>query len=328
MAAEIGFARRQSPARARKMLGLAQALTNEMVHTLAALADGTTSEYRAQLVAAEFGCLSPADRMIADEEIGPKLAGLGDARSRHAAAGIAGRLDPEAVLAKIRGAIADRRVSIRPAPDTMLRLSAVLPLASGMAAFCALRRAADLCRATADDRTQDQFMADELVARLINAAASPHGGVADPAGSCPSTNLNSETGSVAEPTDPSAGVADPVTSDDSPANSSPVSTTIAAQPGGQTGCDDYGATHSPGGAIDLQLINPPAGAANGCSTTTTNPSMSPGTGRSPPPWPDTSSVAPKLPRCSCGGCSPIRTPGSWSRWTPAPGTSPRGPAGS
>ncbi len=77
VAAEIGLARHQSPSRARKMLGLAQALTLEMPCTLAALADGTTSEYRAQLIAQEFGCLSAADRMIADQEIGPKLAGSG-----------------------------------------------------------------------------------------------------------------------------------------------------------------------------------------------------------------------------------------------------------
>ncbi len=64
VAAEIGPARRQSPNRARKMLGLAQALTLEMPCTLAALADGTTSEYRAQLIAQEFGCLSAADRII------------------------------------------------------------------------------------------------------------------------------------------------------------------------------------------------------------------------------------------------------------------------
>ena len=177
VAAEIGLARHQSPHRARRMLGLAQALTTEMPCTLAALAAGTTSEYRAELIAQEFGCLTPADRMAADREIGPKLAGLGDLRSRHAAAGIAGRLDPATVLAKIRGAVADRRVSIRPAPDTMLRLSALLPLTSGMAAFFALRRCADLGRAEGDERSRDQFMADELVARLTNPPAGAANGI-------------------------------------------------------------------------------------------------------------------------------------------------------
>ncbi len=115
VAAEIGLARHRSPNRARKMLGLAQALTLEMPCTLAALADGTTSEYRAQLIAQEFGCVSaadPDDRGPGDRaetgrvrnvsnSVGYTGRWVGDARSRHAAAGIAGRLDPAAVLAKI-----------------------------------------------------------------------------------------------------------------------------------------------------------------------------------------------------------------------------------
>ena len=236
--AEIAFARRQSPARARKMLGLAHALTTEMPCTLAALADGTTSEYRAQLVAAEFGCLSSRDRIAADREIGPKLAWLGDLRSRHAAAGIAGRLDPEAVLAKIRGAVADRRVSIRPAQDTMVRLSALLPLAPGMSAFCALRRAADLDRAEGDDRSHDQFMADELVSRLTN----------PPAGAA-----NGMTADISVPADPPAGAPDPAESDTS-AGSGPAAGPASAESPTVTGCDAYGAAYSPGGAIDLHLV--------------------------------------------------------------------------
>ena len=238
VAAEIGFARRQSPNRARRMLGLAQALTTDMPHTLAALADGTTSEYRVQLIAAEFGCLSSTDRMIADEEIGPKLAGLGDARSRHAAAGIAARLDPEAVLAKIRGAVTDRRVSIRPAPDTMLRLSALVPVTTGMAAFFALQRAADLARCEGDLRSRDQYMADELIARLIDPPTDPPAGVA-----------NGIKAVTDPPTDPPAGEADP----NPPAGDADgmPSTNDPAEP---TGCDAYGAPLGPSGTIDLQLV--------------------------------------------------------------------------
>lgn len=51
-----------------------------------------------------------------------------------------GRLNPAEVLAKIRGTVSDRRVSIRPAPDTMLRFSALQPLGPGIGAFFALRR--------------------------------------------------------------------------------------------------------------------------------------------------------------------------------------------
>ena len=275
VAAEIGFARHESPARARRMLGLAQALTADMPATLAALAAGATSEYRAQLVAQEFGCLGADDRKVADREIGPQLAGLGDLRSRHAAAGIAARLDPEAVLAKIRGAVADRRVSIRPAPDTMLRLSALLPLAGGMAAYFALCRHAEHEAATGcvDGRTRDQVMADELVARLTNppagvandpAAAVAEGmtptdapaGAAAPAAPSPSTAAADGSGSAttSRTADGDADITESVCADDpaDPGPSAPADhASVSAAP---TGCDDYGAPHAPGGAVDLQLI--------------------------------------------------------------------------
>ena len=252
------------------MLGLAQALTSDMPATLAALAAGATSEYRAQLVAQEFGCLSADDRKVADREIGPQLAGLGDLRSRHAAAGIAARLDPEAVLAKIRGAVADRRVSIRPAPDTMLRLSALLPLAGGMAAFFALCRHAEHGVATGDvdGRTRDQVMADELVARLSNPPAGAANGIDTPTNP-PAGAANG----IDTPTNPPAGAANGI---DTPTNppagaANGIDTPTNPPAGAANGIDTP--TNPPAGAangIDTPT-NPPAGAANGIDTPTNPP---------------------------------------------------------
>lgn len=59
-----------------------------------------------------------------------------------------------------------RRVSIRPAPDTMAWLSAYLAVEQGAACWAALRRAADAAKAAGDRRTRDQIMADTLVERL------------------------------------------------------------------------------------------------------------------------------------------------------------------
>ena len=280
VAAEIGLARHESPARARRMLGLAQALTGDMPATLAALADGATSEYRAQLVAQEFGCLSADDRRVADREIGPRLAGLGDLRSRCAAAGIAARLDPEAVLAKIRGAVADRRVSIRPAPDTMVRLSALLPLVGGIAVYKSLCEYADSGRACGDERSRNQIMADELVARLTNPAAAvangmtpptnppagaandPRAGGADPAtpgpsatvGAAPTSTTANTSDGVTDPSAdiPAAAVFVPTASADDETNAA-ARTAPTAGPVERVGCDDYGAPHA-GGAIDIQLV--------------------------------------------------------------------------
>ncbi len=66
----------------------------------------------------------------------------------------------------------ERRVSIRPAPDTMTYLTALLPVAQGVAAYAALQRCADSRRGAGDPRGRGQIMADELVARIANVPAT------------------------------------------------------------------------------------------------------------------------------------------------------------
>jgi len=55
VAGEVALARRDSPARGGRHLGLAKALVHEMPHTLAALESGALSEWRATLIARECG---------------------------------------------------------------------------------------------------------------------------------------------------------------------------------------------------------------------------------------------------------------------------------
>jgi hypothetical protein len=61
VAAQVALARRESPSRGSRHLGLARALTAEMPHTLAALSAGRLSEWRATLLVRETGCLSVQD---------------------------------------------------------------------------------------------------------------------------------------------------------------------------------------------------------------------------------------------------------------------------
>lgn len=84
---------------------------------------------------------------------------------RHVKA-IAYRLDPVSVLNRARQAEADRRVSLRPAPDTMAYLIALLPAAQAVAAYAALTGAADTARSAADERGKGAVMADTLVERV------------------------------------------------------------------------------------------------------------------------------------------------------------------
>ncbi|GAP54887.1 hypothetical protein AHiyo6_14520, partial [Arthrobacter sp. Hiyo6] len=57
VAAQIALARRESPARGSRLLGLAKALMTEMPHTLAALQSGELNEWRATLLVRETACL-------------------------------------------------------------------------------------------------------------------------------------------------------------------------------------------------------------------------------------------------------------------------------
>jgi hypothetical protein len=171
VASEIALARRDSPARGGRHLGFAKALVYEMPHTLAALEAGRLSEWRATLIVRESACLDVDDRRALDAELcadGSKLDGMGDARIAAAARAIAYRLNAQAVVDRAAKAESERTVSIRPAPDTMSWVTALLPVAQGVSVYAALKRAADT---TFDDRTRGQVMADTLVERVTGRPA-------------------------------------------------------------------------------------------------------------------------------------------------------------
>ena len=66
VAAQVALARRESPARGGRLLGLAKALTTEMPHTLAARQAGQLNEWRATLIVKDTACLSAEDRCAPD----------------------------------------------------------------------------------------------------------------------------------------------------------------------------------------------------------------------------------------------------------------------
>lgn len=179
IAAQVALARRDSPARGGRHLGLAQALTRELPYTLAALEAGEISEWRATLVARETACLSVEHRRQVDAELASRPGGigaLGDKAIAAEARRIGYRLDPHAVTNRASKAASDRRVSLRPAPDTMAWLGTLLPATQGVAAYAALSKYADAQRAAGDQRSRGQIMADAVVERLTgqpSAAAVP-----------------------------------------------------------------------------------------------------------------------------------------------------------
>ncbi|GAA2180104.1 HNH endonuclease signature motif containing protein [Brooklawnia cerclae] len=169
---EVALARHESPHRAGMLVGLASALTNELPHTMAALTAGQISEWRATLVCRETACISRDDRLAVDAEISGRLATLSDREIAATARNAAYARDPHSVVARAARAQADRRVTIRPAPDCMATVSALLPVAQGVAVYAALVREADSVRATGDSRGRGQVMADTLVARVTGQAVA------------------------------------------------------------------------------------------------------------------------------------------------------------
>ena len=80
-----------------------------------------------------------------------RLAGWGNKRIEAEAKKIACRLDVAAVVGRTANAAKDRYVSCRPAPDTMTWVTALLPVAQGVAVYAALKRQADM---TVDGRSR------------------------------------------------------------------------------------------------------------------------------------------------------------------------------
>jgi hypothetical protein len=173
VAAQIAMARQESPYRGSRHLGLARTLIDDMPHTLAALERGTISEWQATLLVRETVCLSREHRRLIDTRLctDPSLLdGWGDRRLVAEILKEAYRLDPIAVTKRRSQAESERRVTSRPAPHTMSHITALLPVARGVAVYAALCKAADTAIAAGDGRTRGQLMADTLVERVTGQA--------------------------------------------------------------------------------------------------------------------------------------------------------------
>lgn len=171
LCSEVALARRDAPVRGSRHLGLATALVREMPYTLAALECGALSEWRATLIVRESACLSIEHRRELDAELCADVSrfdGWGDKRVAAEAMKIAARLDVAAVVDRTAKAAGDRCVTVRPAPNSMVYLSALLPVAQGVGVYAALKRQADT---TFDDRSRGQIMADTLVERVTGRPA-------------------------------------------------------------------------------------------------------------------------------------------------------------
>ncbi|NYI75794.1 HNH endonuclease [Nocardioides panzhihuensis] len=174
VASQVALARRVSPAKGAKLLGLAKILVAEMPHTFALMKAGLFSQWQATILARETACLSMENRRVVDYRLCaldpdgelPAAVTMGLRQLENAAKKLAITLDQESVVARAANAEKDRRVSVRPAPDTMTWLGALLPVKDGVAVYAALDQAVKAAQAAGDERTTGQVMADTLVDRV------------------------------------------------------------------------------------------------------------------------------------------------------------------
>ncbi len=175
---QIALARGCPASQGSRHLGFAKAMA-EMPHTLALLSRGEVDEWTATVLVRETAILSLEDRQLVDQRLcamsidtstgqvsEPWAAGQTPRRVEGAARALAAELDPQAAVRRAAKAAGDRRVTIRPAPDTMTYLTGLLPVAQGVAVWASLRAAAKATKAAGDERTESQIMADLLVQRV------------------------------------------------------------------------------------------------------------------------------------------------------------------
>ena len=175
IADQVALAARVSPYVADRRLGVARALATDLPATRALLVAGRISEALAEHVVSVTDHLDPETRRLVDKQCAE--AGLEEMSRKQALATVkklAYEADPVGFTARGRRARTDRRVTLRPAPDTMSVLSGLLPVEQGVACLAALRKHADSLIATGDtdDRTRDQIIADTLVERLTGQVAA------------------------------------------------------------------------------------------------------------------------------------------------------------
>lgn len=197
---QVALALRVSPHRASRWITLSEALVTQLPRTFTALRAGVISQQHATIVARHTGYLSSQHRAQVDAAISAELGAASLWRLEAATKEHAYRLDPAAATARRAHAETERYVSLRPAPDTMTWLSALLPVKDGVGVYAALTAATQRTPSTEDDRRgKGQQMADTLV-QLITGRPASNAPSHPPVSTGQTTDAASGTGDATPPT--------------------------------------------------------------------------------------------------------------------------------
>ena len=173
IADQIGLACKVSGFQAARRLGMARALWFELPETYRLLVSGEISEYVASLVVNETRHLDAQLKRDVDGKIvADGVAQMGPRSAAACARKHSYEADREGYVRRGKTERKHRRVTLRPAPDTMCFLSGYLPAEQGVACLKALREHTDTAKAAGDPRCRDQIMADTLVERLTGQATA------------------------------------------------------------------------------------------------------------------------------------------------------------
>src|SRR5690625_2743410 len=178
---EVGLARGESPYVGAALTHTATALCTVLPHTMAALAEGRVSEYHARIVAEQTNHLTDAHRRAIDAAIAHRLGKASSAQLRKLVQGHAYRLEPEAAAQRAAQNQDRRGVSLDPAGDGKVYVTAELTTHQGLAVMDALTKLTDKrlaakaktaktngeamgeAKEEADARSRAQTMADTCV---------------------------------------------------------------------------------------------------------------------------------------------------------------------
>lgn len=206
---EVALARRESPWAGARWLGAARTLTADLPQTLTALMRGVISEPRAVTVVRETAHLTAEQRREVDSRLASRLGQLGDRELTRVTRSHAQAVDPRSATERARAAEKDRYVSLFPASEHMVHLTALLPTVQGIAVRDSLHQAATTLISTGTNggRTRAQLTADLLVERLTGQETAQAVPVEIHLVMTDSTLMGalSAAGSTAEPANRSAG---------------------------------------------------------------------------------------------------------------------------
>jgi hypothetical protein len=154
---QVGAAMHASPHAGSVFLGTARVWVTQMPYTFDALRTGVLSAWRATLLVRETSHLTTEDRARVDEEIcdpanRAELARMGTKRLIAKIKDLAGQLDVHACVKRNAKAVSERCVSVRPAPDLMVYLTALVPMQQGVQAYAQLKAHAEAAKAAGDER--------------------------------------------------------------------------------------------------------------------------------------------------------------------------------